>query len=492
MNMMESRSRDLSYVCLKVMPQTIMGLIPSGIYYGWGALSESINEVFSPYHPHEFKNQHGTFAGVIILALSVSLALPLRILLDKKFITEFTLQAIGLSLITIGLLLGGISVQFKILWLLYIGCAVPCGLGAQCIFLRIVFSHQLWFKRINYQNFGSGLFGFIIGIWAAFFFLISVPLEANLKLSTILYIYSAIAFISVLYPLLNIDDNSLIEKPSAIPTKEDSIIASNDIELTTVSTTVESKGSDEQYKVIEDNAESPENEEIELSYSELLVLPQMWILFFFFAAVLTPGWGIKLSFISMLRVLYNATPSFSASMTAIYVIIYAFGRFFSGILADYIGVLRTFDLMLIIKIIILIAVPQVTTYLPRDGQNTEGCTIFITLICILGLMYGGSKALFYSIIFDVFGKINYKVAFSISFKGFGLSVIIGGITSAYSFSETLSPGQTEEEVAAAITRTSSEWFYSMAAGMFVGLVLLHSIKPVDYNEILKNRIESRK
>lgn len=446
---------------------------------------------------------------MIILALSVSLALPLRILLDKKFVSEFNLQAIGLCLITIGLFLGGVSVQYKILWLLYIGCAIPCGFGAQLIFLRIVFSHQLWFKRINYQNFGSGLFGFIIGIWAAFFFLISVPLEANLSLSSILYIYASIAFFSVLFPLLDIDDNSLtVKAPSIVPSGEETV-ENKDIELATISTTDESKGGDERNVDGKHNAEIGE---IELSYSELLALPQMWILFFFFSAILTPGlitrslftsfisymslaysgWGIKLSFISMLRVLYNATPAFSASMTAIYVVIYAFGRFFSGILADYIGVVYTFDFMLIMKIIILIAVPQVTTYLPRDDQSTKGCTIFIVLICILGLMYGGSKALFYSIIFDVFGEVNYKAAFSIAFKGFGLSVIVGGITSAYSFSETLSPGQSDAEIANAITKTSSEWFYSMAGGMLLGLILLHSIKPVDYKEILKNRVEHRK
>ncbi len=297
------RARDVSYVLRTVMPQTVLGLIPSGIYYGWGALTESINEVFAPENPHVFKNQHGTFAGVVILALSVSLALPLRILIDKKFVTEFTLQAIGLCLITLGLFLGGISVQYKMLWLLYVGCAIPCGLGAQLIFLRIVFSHQLWFKRINYQNFGSGLFGFIIGIWAAFFFLISVPLEANLPLSSILYIYASIAFLSVLFPLLNIDDNSLTEKvPSIVPSGEESA-KNRDIELTAVSTTDESKGSDERNIDSKHNADI---EEIELSYSELLALPQMWILFFFFSAVLTPGlitYSLITSFISYISLI---------------------------------------------------------------------------------------------------------------------------------------------------------------------------------------------
>ena len=136
----------------------------AGLCYGWGSLIHSINLVFNPDDPEQFSNQHGTFTGVIILVVSTIPMVPLRLLIDGKFLTELQSQILGMILWVVGLFLGGLSLQFKLLSLLYIGCALPCGLGALCIFQRLVFNHQLWFKRISNPNLGAGLFGFFIGL----------------------------------------------------------------------------------------------------------------------------------------------------------------------------------------------------------------------------------------------------------------------------------------------------------------------------------------
>ena len=48
--------------------------------------------------------------------------------------------------------------------------------------------------------------------------------------------------------------------------------------------------------------------------------------------------------------------------------------------------------------------------------------------------YGGSIALIYSIVYDIYGPRNFKPALAICMYGFGAAVAIGGISSAYSFS----------------------------------------------------------
>lgn len=56
---------------------------------------------------------------------------------------------------TFGLFCGGIALHFKNLFVLYFLCALPCGFGGLAIYQRLVFIHQLWFKKIGKQNIGT-------------------------------------------------------------------------------------------------------------------------------------------------------------------------------------------------------------------------------------------------------------------------------------------------------------------------------------------------
>jgi hypothetical protein len=74
---------------------------------------------------------------------------------------EFNLQLLGMLLTTIGLFFGGIALQYKNLYILYFLCALPCGFGGLGIYQRLVFIHQLWFKKIGKQNIGKSSLLFI-------------------------------------------------------------------------------------------------------------------------------------------------------------------------------------------------------------------------------------------------------------------------------------------------------------------------------------------
>jgi hypothetical protein len=75
-------------------------------------------------------------------------------------------------LTTIGLFFGGVALQFKNLYILYFLCALPCGFGGLGIYQRLVFIHQLWFKKIGKQNIGklSFLFSFFFSFFLSSFF----------------------------------------------------------------------------------------------------------------------------------------------------------------------------------------------------------------------------------------------------------------------------------------------------------------------------------
>ena len=179
----------------------------------------------------KFENLHGTFTGIMVLVLSVIPMIPLRLILEANLLTEFQAQMMGLFICTAGLMLCAVSLRFKLLWLTYVS-TLPTGIGSLCIFQRLVFSHQLWFKRIGKSNLGSGIFGFGIGIWTAFFFLVTIAFLEIVDVEKLFYIYAGFLFICVAYPLCTIDDDKLkrISLETAV-TEEEEEIERSGIEL---------------------------------------------------------------------------------------------------------------------------------------------------------------------------------------------------------------------------------------------------------------------
>ena len=206
--------------------------------------------------------------------------------------------------------------------------------------------------------------------------------------------------------------------------------------------------------------EGCEGEQVrELTLWELLRVPQSYHVSLFFLLVLTPGWGIKLAAIFMMRVLFGVSERYAEAVTVIYLSSYASGRLFSGLIAQRLGNRPTYYLFITCMCCLLCALPSLS-----ESASIEA---FVLLISLIGLLYGGCKALFYSLVFDIFGQSNYRMAFSLCQLGFCGAVIIGGISSAYSFSS----GATEA--------TGRGWFYAMVASSLAALALLAVLKPID-------------
>jgi hypothetical protein len=87
-------------------------------------------------------------------------------------------------LTTFGLFCGGIALHFKNLYILYILCALPCGFGGLAIYQRLVFIHQLWFKKIGKQN---------IGMYCTYNFL-SYCVELFYYISLLIVVYIVLLF----------------------------------------------------------------------------------------------------------------------------------------------------------------------------------------------------------------------------------------------------------------------------------------------------------
>jgi MFS family permease len=119
----------------------------------------------------------------------------------------------------------------------------------------------------------------------------------------------------------------------------------------------------------------------------------------------------------------------------------------------------------------------------HDGPETSGANFFIALICIIGVAYGGGVALLYSIVFDVFGARNYRAVFGVILLGFALAIAVGGLSSAYSFASSTINIDTAG-------KTASSWFYAMAGACTIGLFVLMSMRPIDFNTVLQNRLKN--
>lgn len=534
-----SVSSRTAWVCT----QTCLGVLHSGVFYSWGSLVQSINLDLNPDYNGSFTTNNGLFSGVFILFITTSFLLPVRLILDAKLISEFYFQMIGVILTMIGFIFGSISLRYKLVWLLYVGCVLPCGVGGLLLYQRLVFNHQFFFKSINRHNIGSGIIGFFIGMWTVIFFLLSVPLLNAVGVANVFLIYGAAIVVSMLFPLFSINDE---ENASAIamaasfayrphdlePDKQHESDKPNytnstetkDIEMTSVTDTAapplqEQDKSPSQtgllsaisfslnsmrqpsnnnadgaiiHSVLEKHPDFDRdvdmNGHYQLYYTEFPRMPQTYLLMTFFVCVITPGWGIKLASFSILETLFQLTPEQAADASALYVSFYAVGRLVSGMIAEYIGVFRTYDIMIFTSLALLVALPFAAETLPHNnGLHSSGYAAFISLLCIVGLMYGGAIALFYSIIFDVFGPANYRAGFVSTVLGFGIAVLAGGLSSAASFNAETGPNAVSSNSSSddGQLRNANTWFYCMAGCCGLGLILLHVIEryPYDYSQL---------
>jgi hypothetical protein len=238
-------------------------------------------------------------------------------ILDSKYCSEFQAHLVGLILKSVGLFVGAYAMKIQSLSLFYVCSILPIGLGQMICFYRLLFNHQLWFKRINQQNLGSGLYGFIIGVWSVFFIFLSIPLLEICEIYDVIYIYATLSSIFGIYPLFAIDETKYMVIPSSSENIDNiemiDILAtqtSNERELTPTKLDENNNINedlkeneisiiDESSKDIVDN-DLPEYKEIlskvhdddpelELSFLEICECPQTWVLLTFFVVILTPG-----------------------------------------------------------------------------------------------------------------------------------------------------------------------------------------------------------
>jgi len=502
---MRTLTDDERYVLYFVVPQTACGVIMPGLFTAWGSVSDAIDTRLNPDDHTSFAHLHGNFVGIIILMLSVMPMPILRLMLDAKMTTEFQVQLVSVVLCTLGLFLGGVSMRLRSLPLLYVGCALPCGFGGLGIFQRLVFVHQLWFKRIGMANLGAGIFGGLIGLWTVVFFLLSTPILSALSVEQVLYVYAAMCPVFLFMPLFFAKDlaSSRVTPASATVETKPPIGPANDVreenrkptqpEAPADATTARPAktelvpawdpmllASAASHGVAVDS-----NGEFDLTYGELLAHPMTWLLTIFFTTILTPGWGIKLSSVAIMRTFFQASVPCAEQITALYSAFYCVGRFVGGLVAERIGNSRTYDVMLVFMLVCLVIAPQTTTSLPHGDVASLGSQVFVGLLCIIGLMYGGCVALLYSIVFDVFGAKNYRVVLGFNLQGYAWSTLVGGVSSAYSFSSSTADVNHRPDVPG---QAADQWFYAMAGATLFGLVLLRVLRPLDFNALLHRRL----
>ncbi len=68
-----------------------------------------------------------------------------------------------------------------------------------------------------------------------------------------------------------------------------------------------------------------------------------------------------------------------------------------------IGLVRAFDIIIIGMFCCLIVLPHTTTEIEHNTPSSSGLVLFVALLWGIGLLYGGSIALFYSVVFEIYG-----------------------------------------------------------------------------------------
>ena len=88
--------------------------------------------------------------------------------------------------------------------------------------------------------------------------------------------------------------------------------------------------------------------------------------------------------LAILHTMFRVSTQFAAEVTAIFISMYALGRLFSGFLAQKIGSIGAYFVLIVTMAVALLLAPQTAVYLPHDSSESVGCKLFIVLIAIIG------------------------------------------------------------------------------------------------------------
>ena len=431
------------------------------IMYGWNVWVEQLFRIF--YGDSEYTMARGgpVFAFSLI---SFSMGMGNLIITFTRFqdpnkifnIFGFkfrggrnrTAYIIGLIASTISSILMGLAVQYKQLWLLYIGCATFGFFGAGMQPLN-KFAVTMSYYAVGQKGIGSGFSNAWPGVWAASFSYWGTALSDHLSVQSAIYIAAAISVVLCLVPIPF--SNVVVPNLSKYHQR-----------------------SKERLELASELAKTEVMQPVALPIAEVLRTPQFWLMWFAFFFMMTPGFGIKYLISPMLANVFDASDSVQNLASFLFLVLYSFARFLGGALN------WLFDAMILMRVITFSAVPVLILqgWLATQYDSSAALYGFIVCQCIIGMVLGASKVLVTLLWLEVFGAVNYLNSFGILLTSWGTASLIGPILGWWSLSgHGLS---TDPTYKTDLSNAVAIFCYTSAGALAVAFLTSFLIKNIDF------------
>eukprot|EP00039_Didymoeca_costata_P016175 m.286303 g.286303 ORF g.286303 m.286303 type:complete len:482 (+) comp16350_c0_seq2:287-1732(+) len=152
----------------------------------------------------------------------------------------------------------------------------------------------------------------------------------------------------------------------------------------------------------------------------LLRTPKLWVFLLSYWASLTPGWGILTMCTVMLFDSTNLDSKDTSKVLSIYMVIYAVSRAVFGTISDKLGRQPMYVFVCLGQAVLL-------GTLPLYYESKRHTHLFVVIIALVLILFGGSKVLAPGYIVDNFGVSNRARIVGMSVVCFGCAGLLGGV-----------------------------------------------------------------
>jgi MFS transporter, OFA family, oxalate/formate antiporter len=357
--------------------------------------------------------------------------------------------AIGHVLSIIGLVISFVAMRYSQLWLFYVGYAIIFGIGGGLTCLPSAVNNVKWWgARHNLPGVGSGIYGFIAGIWPALFSFYGVAIADVVGVAYSFLVLAALVVIVAWWtPIFT--------------------YTPDDVEYTKKRQHLDNES--------QRNA-GPEGAHV-LTNSEMMKGCNFWlILVVFFLAVL-PGFGVKLVISPMLKGVYDASSQTQSAVSALFLVAYAAGRLCWGPLSDKLRANRLLATIMVVQIMTL-GILGAQVWYASDGKS--GVWSFAVVNMFLGITMSGFKVILPVYMIVIFGEPNLSAAIGNAYLGLGLAAFAGPVFMWWTLVSTSENLTGIGSDATTFTHCVSYFFWVTMVGTLVALITLIFVKPYTF------------
>ena len=411
-----------------VLPfQSICLTVFAGPLYGFNALIQPINQVFSP------SDINTGWAGAVAGG-TIFLSVGVGGLLHQRFLKCFKSRTFLFVTMNVAMIasfgVGALACHLKLYWLLLLGFAIPAGLCiVNLFFIGIVFLVN-WGHDAGRVGLSTGIAGMLFGIWGAVYSVVGPYVIANVGLIWFLPLTGfAVAIIEMLALTCMLD-------PVGAGTPKDTNQGKANIPT--------------------------------LTFKDIARVPSFWVFFFFFILFLTPGFGFKLIVAALSDRIFHATEFVASIMAASFLICYGASRLGFGILSDKLPIKPMYFGFSIVQVFALLVAAISLPYL-------KGVVFFTVLMCLTGTMFAAGKCLWAVTMVRMFGPKNFHAPMMMSQLSVGVAGFLGPLTLTWALR------------AQNVKITVTWWLYAAAVALAIATVLFHLLRRFDYQKFAKHQ-----